>query len=151
MSPSPDADALARRVVEKLLADDAYSRWLGVEIVEVAAGRSVIRMTVRAEMANGFGICHGGVTFALADSALAFACNSYGTLTVALECNIGFAVAVRVGDLLTATATEESRQRRVGFYRIVVTNARAETVAIFRGTVYDTRRPHLSADSRGAG
>lgn len=140
----PDADALARRVVDKLMADDAFSRWLGIEIVEAAAGRSVIRMTVRAEMVNGFGICHGGVTYSLADSALALACNSHGTLTVALENGIGYPAAARIGDVLTATAVEESRQRRVGFYHITVTNQRDESVAIFRGTVYDTQKPHFA-------
>jgi acyl-CoA thioesterase len=138
-----DADGLARRVVDKLIADDAFSRWLGIEIVEAAFRRSVIRMTVRAEMANGFGICHGGVTFAFADSALAFACNSHGTLTVALENNIGFPAAVRVGDVLTAVADADTVKRRAGFYRVAVTNQDGETVAIFRGTVYDTGRPHF--------
>jgi acyl-CoA thioesterase len=138
------ADDLARRVVDKLLADDAYSRWLGVEIVEAAAQRSVIRMTVRTEMVNGFGICHGGITFAFADSALAFACNSHGSLTVALENNIGFPSAVRVGDVLTAVATADSVKRRVGFYRVTVTNQDDEAVAHFRGTVYDTGRAHFA-------
>jgi acyl-CoA thioesterase len=137
------ADDLARRVVDKLVADDAFSRWLGIEIVEAAARRSVIRMTVRAEMTNGFGICHGGVTFAFADSALAFACNSHGSLTVALENNIGFPAAVHVGDVLTAVAEGDAVKRRAGFYSVRVTNQRDEPVAIFRGTVYDTGRPHF--------
>jgi acyl-CoA thioesterase len=142
-APTSTADDLARRVVDKLVADDAFSRWLGIEIVEAAARRSVIRMTVRAEMTNGFGICHGGVTFAFADSALAFACNSHGSLTVALENNIGFPTAVHVGDVLTAVAEADAVKRRAGFYSVTVTNQRDEPVAFFRGTVYDTGRPHF--------
>jgi len=137
------ADDLARRVAGKLLATDAFSRWLGLELVDVGAHRCTIRMTVRDEMVNGFGTCHGGITFAFADSALALACNSHGRLTVALDCNIGFAAAVQVGDVLTASATAESVQRKVAFYRIPITNQRDEIVAIFRGTVYDTGRQHF--------
>lgn len=144
------ADDLATRVAAKMLRDDAFSRWLGVEIVEAAARRSVLRMTVRDEMVNGFGICHGGVTYALADSALAFACNSHGAVTVAIENSIGYPNAVHVGDTLVATAEPESVGRRIASYRITVANQRGLAVAHFRGTVYDTGRPHFPDDAPDA-
>lgn len=138
----PDAQALAERVVAGLVAADAFSRWMGVEVLEVAPRRSVARMTVRPDMANGFGICHGGVTFAFADSVFAFACNSHGTVTVALSNSASYPNPARVGDVLTAVAEAEVDPRRVGFYDVVVTNQRGERVLLFRGTAYDTRRPH---------
>ena len=92
------AQALAEAVVHGMLERDAYSRWLGIEVLEIAPGRSTCRMKVRAEMVNGFGVCHGGVTFALADSAFAFAANTNGHVTVAVDANIGFPAPVREGD-----------------------------------------------------
>ncbi len=142
---SVDAQALAERVVAGMLGHDAFSRWLGLEVLETAPHRSVTRMTVRADMCNGFGICHGGVTFALADSTFAFACNTRGTIEVALDVAVSFPNAAHVGDVLTAVAEAETDPRRVGFYRVTVTNARGEPVALFRGTSYDTRRPHAAA------
>ena len=136
------AQALAERVVAGMLAADAFSAWLGVEVLETAPRRSVLRMTVRPEMCNGFGICHGGVTFSLADSAFAFACNSHGTVTVAVDNAISYPNAARAGDVLTAVAEAEGEPRRVGFYRVTVANQRGEAVGLFRGTAYDTRRPH---------
>ena len=141
-----DAQRTAERVVSGMLAADAFSRWLGLEVLEVAPHRSVTRMTVRPEMCNGFGICHGGVTFSLADSTFAFACNTRGTIEVALDVAVSFPNAAHVGDVLTATADAETDPRRVGFYRVVVTNGRGEPVALFRGTSYDTRRPHAPID-----
>ena len=139
---SDDAQAVAERVVAAMLARDAYSRWLGVELRAVAPGRCVLRMAVRDDMVNGFGVCHGGVTFGLADSALAFACNSRGGVTMSIENSIGYPAPARPGDVLTAVAEAESAGRRVGFYRVTVTNQRGEPVGHFRGTVYDTGRPH---------
>ena len=137
-----DPQALAERVVADMMAADAFSRWLGVELREVAPGRCVLAMTVRDDMVNGFGVCHGGVTFGLADSALAFACNSRGGVTMSIENSIGYPAPARPGDVLTAVAEAESAGRRVGFYRVSVTNQRGEPVGHFRGTVYDTGRPH---------
>ena len=139
---SDDAQAVAERVVAGMLARDAYSRWLGVELRAVGPGRCELAMTVRDDMVNGFGVCHGGVTFGLADSALAFACNSRGGVTMSIENSIGYPAPARPGDVLTAVAEAESAGRRVGFYRVSVTNQRGEPVGHFRGTVYDTGRPH---------
>ena len=137
-----DPQALAESVVAHMLDGDAFTRSLGMELLEIAPRRAVLRLTVRPDMVNGFGICHGGVTFSLADSALAFASNSHGNLTVSIENSIGYAAAANVGDVLTARCEAESTGRRVSFYRVAVVNQKGEPVAHFRGTVYDTGRPH---------
>ena len=137
-----DAQRTAERVVAGMLAADAFSRLLGMELVAIAPRRAVVRMTVREDMVNGFGVCHGGVTFSLADSALAFASNSHGTLTMSVENSIGYPASAHVGDVLTATCEPEHAGRRVSFYRVRVENQAGEPVAIFRGTVYDTGKPH---------
>ena len=139
-----DAAAVAHRVVGGMLAGDTFTRWLGAEVVEAGPRRCVLRMTVRDEMLNGFGTCHGGVSFGLADSAFAFACNSHGTVCVALDCTVSYPNPARVGDVLTAIAEAELEPRRVGFYRVTVTSASGTVVALFRGTAYDTRRPHAT-------
>lgn len=142
-----DPAALARRVVDGMMASDAFSRWLGVEILEVAPARAAIRMTVRPEMCNGFGVCHGGVTFAFADSAFAFACNTHGTVTVSIENGISYPAPVRPGDVLTATATEETRSHRILYYRVLVTrDGDGALVGVFRGTAYRTDKPHAPAN-----
>ncbi len=144
----PAADAgeqqLAERCVAKMLDGDAFSRWLGLRVLSIAPRTVMVRMTVRDEMLTGFGVCHGGVTFALADSALAFASNTHGRVTLSVENGIGYPAAVRAGDVLTATATPESVGGRLGFYRVLVTRQDGDTVAIFRGTVYSTDRPLLA-------
>lgn len=137
-----DEQALAEHVVRVMLAKDAFSKWLGIETVEIAPRRAVVRLTVRPEMVNGFGVGHGGIAYSLADSALAFACNTHGSVTVAIENSISYPLAVHVGDVLTATADEESATSRLGFYRVTVRNQNEELVATFRGTVYKTRREH---------
>jgi acyl-CoA thioesterase len=125
-----------------MLARDAFSRALGMEVVAVGPRRAVVRMTVRADMVNGFGVCHGGATFSLADSALAFASNAHGSLTMSVENSIGYPAPARVGDVLTATCEPDSAGRRLAFYRVTVTNQDGSPVAHFRGTVYDTGRAH---------
>lgn len=136
-----EADTLARAVVERMLSRDAYSQWLGVELVEVGAQRAVIRMTVREEMVNGFGVAHGGIVFGFADSAHAFATNSNGEISVAVDCSVSYPAAVRVGDVLTATAVEETTTRRLGFCEVTVVNQYGTVVGHFRGTVYRTQKP----------
>ena len=108
-------------------------------------------MTIRTEMANGFGVCHGGVTYALADSALAFACNTHGRVTMAIENSIGYPAVVSVGDVLTATAVEESATNRLGFYSVKVTNQGGTVVATFRGTVFRTQIEHMTTPMTGPG
>jgi acyl-CoA thioesterase len=141
-----DAQALAERCVARMLEHDAFSRWLGLEVEALRPGAVRVRMTVRPDMLNGFGVCHGGVTFALADSALAFASNTHGRVTMSVENGISYPAAVHPGDVLTADAEEESAGRRLGFYRVVVRRQDGGTVAIFRGTVYRTGQPLLPAE-----
>lgn len=133
---------LAERVVNGMLAKDAFSEWLGIEVLEIAPRRSTLQMQVRPEMVNGFGVSHGGIVYSLADSALAFACNTHGTVTVAIENSISYPKPVAVGDVLTAVADEESSSNKLGFYRVIVRNQKDEIVSTFRGTVFKTQREH---------
>jgi acyl-CoA thioesterase len=116
-----------------MYANDACSKALGIDILEVRAGYARLRMSVRPDFLNGHQICHGGLMFTLADSAFAFACNSYNINTVAAGCSIEFLRPVRGGDVLTAEAVEQTLSGRNGIYDIRVTNRANETVAMFRG------------------
>ena len=131
---------LAERIVSKMYDDDKFSQWLGIERLVVEEGRSTLRMKVREEMVNGFGIAHGGICFSFADSALAFASNAYGRLSVALECSISFPVAVKVGDVLTCEARELALTNKTGTYLIEIKNQRNQNVAFFKGTVFRTSK-----------
>ena len=111
---------VATRSAEAMWAGDRASRGLGMEIVAVSPGRATMRMTVREDMVNGHAIGHGGFTFALADSAFAFACNSYNRSTVAAACEIRFLAPTRLGDVLVADAVERHREGRDGVYDITV-------------------------------
>lgn len=137
-----EAQRLADRVVAGMLAHDAFSRWLGLEVTHLAPGQCTCRMAVRDEMVNGFGVAHGGIIFALADSALAFASNTTGKVNVSIDNAISYPAPVHAGDVLTAAAEEESRTNRLGFFRVRVTNQDNQAVALFRGTVYQTNRDH---------
>jgi acyl-CoA thioesterase len=125
-------DELARRCADLMWSEDRASQALGMELVEVAAGRAVLRMTVREDMVNGHDIGHGGLTFTLADSAFAFACNSYGRRTVAAGAEVRFRAPTHRHDVLTATATERSRDGRDGVYDVTVTRG-DQVVAEFTG------------------
>ena len=139
-------DAPARRardVVDQLMRADAFSQWLGIEVLEAREGHAVVRMRVRDDMVNGFGTSHGGIVFSLADSAFAFAINAGGFLSVAIDCFVSFPVAVRPGDVLTATATEDSSSNKLAFCVVTVRNQHDGIVGHFRGTGFRTTRPHL--------
>jgi len=140
---SQSDQALAERVVAAMLAQDAFSQWLGITLLEVGPGFARIGMTVRDDMVNGFGVCHGGVTFSLADSALAFASNTNGRVTVSIDNSITYPAPIHIGDVLTAHAEQESASKRLAFYRVVVRRDH-EAVALFRGTVYRTDKDHFS-------
>ncbi len=127
-----------QQVVDKMYNGDAFSQWLGIERLEERLGYCRLRMTLREEMTNGFKIAHGGITYSLADSALAFASNSHGIQSVSIETSISHTRPVRVGDVLTAEAMELNLTRRTGIYDIRVTNQNDEVVALFKGTVYRT-------------
>jgi acyl-CoA thioesterase len=126
-------DELARATAAAMYENDACSRALGLEIVAVRPGYARLRMAVRDDFLNGHQICHGGLIFTLADSAFAFACNTYNVNTVAAGCSIEFLKPVRGGDVLTAEAVEQTLSGRTGIYDIRVTNRADETVAMFRG------------------
>jgi acyl-CoA thioesterase len=134
-APQDDAkaQALAERVAERMFALDRASQAMGMHVANVGPGRAEVTMTVRAEMLNGHATCHGGFIFTLADSAFAFACNSYNLTTVASGCSIEFVAPAREGDVLTAIGQERSASGRTGVYDIEVTNQRGESVALFRG------------------
>jgi len=131
-----EAQALADRVAAAMFARDAASQAMGMTIADIGPGRAELRMTVREDMLNGHAICHGGFIFSLADSAFAFACNSYNLTTVASGCAIDFIAPAREGDVLSARARERSASGRTGVYDIEVTNQRGETIAFFRGKSY---------------
>lgn len=126
-----------------MMADDAFSQWLGIEVVDIKPGYAKLEMQVREEMVNGFHVSHGGITFSLADSALAFASNSYGRVAVAMENNISFTKKVTPGDRLTAITEELSIGRRIAVYNINVVNQDNKKVALFRGTVFRTQDKHF--------
>lgn len=132
LSPA-EAQALAERVAQGMFARDNASQRLGMRIVRVAPGFAELAMTVRADMVNGHAITHGGLVFTLADSAFAFACNSYNASTVAAGCTIEFLAPSREGDVLTATAREHSLVGRTGIYDVDVTNQHGDIIALFRG------------------
>ncbi|HET7682553.1 MAG TPA: hydroxyphenylacetyl-CoA thioesterase PaaI [Marmoricola sp.] len=128
---------LARAAAEAMWAVDRASQALGLELVAVGPGTATLRMTVRADMVNGHDIGHGGLTFTLADSAFAFACNSYGRRTVAAAAEIRFRRPTRLGDQLEATAVERSRDGRDGLYDVTVRRG-DEVVAEFTGRSRET-------------
>lgn len=125
-------------VVDHMMENDFFSQWLGIQVLEIKEGYSKIKMAVRKEMVNGFGIVHGGIPFSLADSAFAFACNNRNNLSVALDVTITFTKPVNVGDELTAEAKEFHNGKSTGVYLIAVTNQKNEQVALFKGTCFRT-------------
>lgn len=130
----------ANEVVTHMMQHDHFSQWLGIEVLEVREGYSKIKMTVREEMINGFGIVHGGIAFSLSDSAFAFACNNRNNLSVALDTSINFTKPVHVGDVLTAEAKELHNGKSTGLYHITVTNQKDHIVALFKGTCFRTNK-----------
>jgi acyl-CoA thioesterase len=129
---------LAKQVVSHMMEHDFFSQWLGIEVLGISEGYSRIKMIVRNEMVNGFGIVHGGIAFSLADSAFAFACNNRNILSVALDTSINFIKPVNVGDELTAEAKEIHNGKSTGLYHIRITNQHGSDVAIFKGLCYRT-------------
>lgn len=126
----------AREIVDRMFEHDAFSQWLGIQRLKQEVGYCLLQMTVRPEMLNGFGIAHGGITFSLADSALAFACNSTGRKAVSIETSIAHTAPVKSGDTITAEAVEESRGNRIAHYKVTVKNQDDAIVGLFKGIVY---------------
>jgi acyl-CoA thioesterase len=138
-----DRGEIARRCAEAMYAEDAASKALGIGIDVREAGEAVARMTVRDDMVNGFGVCHGGLLFTLADTAFAFACNGYDDRTFAAAAAIDFTRPALFGDELCALAREDYRGSKSGFYTVEVRNQRDEVVAIFRGRSASRGEPLL--------
>jgi acyl-CoA thioesterase len=128
-----DADLLAKACADAMWAEDKASRGLGMELISVGAGRAEVAMTVTENMVNGHELCHGGFIFTLADSAFAFACNTYNQRAVAQHCAVTFVVPGKLGDRLTARGVEVNRRGRSGIYDITVTRHDGTVIAEFRG------------------
>lgn len=138
----PDQE-LAQNVVDKMMHQDAFSQWLGIKVIDIQPGKAVLQMKVRNDMLNGFNVCHGGITFSLADSAFAFASNSHGRLSLAMEANISYPAKIYEGDILTASAEELTRNDKTATYNIIILNDKKTIVGLFRGTVYRTNQHHF--------
>ncbi len=136
-------DDRARLSAQTLWATDNASQALGMDLLDVGPGCASIRMTVRADMVNGHGCCHGGVVATLADSAFAFACNSHGIATVAAGFDITFVAPAVLGEVLLATAVERVRHGRSGLYDVTVSRADGTVIAEFRGRSRSTGRSIL--------
>jgi acyl-CoA thioesterase len=124
------------QIVEEMMEGDHFSQWLGIDISDISAGSCSLKMTVTKEMVNGFTIAHGGISYSLADSALAFASNAYGYKCVSIETSISHTRPVKIGQQLTAVCTELNRGKTLGIYEVVVKNPAEKIVALFKGTVH---------------
>lgn len=137
----------AQTCADLMWAKDRASRSLGMRIDAIGPGHAILSMPVRDDMLNGHGICHGGMIFTLADSAFAFACNTYNALTVAQSNQITYLAPGAANDTLTATATEVARKGRSGTYDVTVTNSAGETIALFRGLSRTVSGTHFNEDT----
>ena len=146
MAPSMTPQARAEKCAVLLMEKDTASRKLGMQIDYIAPGEATLSMPVTADMLNGHGICHGGIIFTLADSAFAFACNSYNQCTVAQQNQITYLAPGKEGDRLTATALEAGRAGRSSTYDVAVTNSNGETIALFRGLSRTIKGQHFPED-----
>jgi acyl-CoA thioesterase len=129
------------QVLQTLLKKDYFTEWLGLKVDAVGSGYCKLHYTVKKEMLNGFGSIHGGILFAAADSAFAFACNSHGTIAVALEVSISYTRPAILGDELIVEAKEIYLGNKTGLYDIQTSNSKGELVAFFKGTSYRTHKP----------
>ncbi len=142
------SEDISSKVVAHMVENDLFSKWLGISVLEIKEGYSKIKMTVRPEMINGLGTVHGGVAFAFADSAFAFACNNRNILSVALDTSINFIKTIFVGDILTAEAKELHNGRSTGLYHVTITNQNNQTVAMFKGTCFRTEKMLINTGSK---
>lgn len=136
---------LPEQVLAKMMAKDAFSRWMGLEIEGVGDGWCKLKFQVKPDMLNGFEIIHGGALFSASDSAFAFACNSHGRIAVALDVSITFTKSAREGDMLFVEARELHLGNKTSVYHITTTNENGEMVALFKGTAYRTSKAVLDA------
>ncbi|HXO77053.1 MAG TPA: hydroxyphenylacetyl-CoA thioesterase PaaI [Puia sp.] len=129
-----------RAIADQMMENDRFSQWLGLEVDECTAGYCKLHYRITEDMLNGFHSVHGGILFSAADSAFAFACNSHGILTVALDVSITFTRPSRVGDMLTVEAKELYRGNKTGLYEVRTTSPEGELIALFKGTSYSTSK-----------
>ncbi len=134
---------LAKKVIDKMISGDAFSKWLGIEVLEITAGFCKIQMKVRDEMTNGFNIAHGGIAYSLADSCLAFASNADGLQAVSIETSISHTQKAISGDILIATSKQINKSSKTSLYYITITNQNNIEIAHFKGTVYRTKKEWL--------
>lgn len=129
------------QIVNTMMAKDYFSQWLGIEVLEIKEGACKLQMIVRDDMLNGFGIAHGGITYSIADSALAFASNSHGQKSVSVETSISHTISLKSGDVMVAEAIEEHCSNKIGIYSVKISRVSdAAVVALFKGTVYRTSK-----------
>lgn len=145
-----DPVSLAKKVVDRMYDQDWFSQWLGIERELVEPGKCILRMRIRKEMLNGFAIAHGGITYSLADSALAFAANGHGIRSVSVETSISHTEPLMENDEVIAVAEELNRGTRIAIYQVKVTNQHGHTVALFKGTVYRTGKEWFPAAPEGS-
>ena len=138
---------LAEKVADKMYDNDSAAKLLGIELLEIKPGYARMAMLVRSDMLNGHGILHGGMTFCLADTAFAYACNSRNHKTVALACSITYVLAGKEGDKLIATAQEQASSGRTGVYDITIHNQLGAVLAVFRGNSYRTKQEVIESTS----
>jgi len=131
-----DSKARATAIIDAMMSKDYFSQWLGIERLEEKDGFCKLKMTIRPEMCNGFEIAHGGISYSLADSALAFASNSHGRQAVSVETSISHIKPLKAGDVIIATAEEKSRSNKIAIYEVRVEKDNGELVALFKGTVF---------------
>lgn len=136
----------SEKIVNQLFENDPFVKWLGIELQEVTEKRCIIKMTVRKEMLNGFSIAHGGITYSLADTALAYASNAQGRKSVSLETSISHVKPLVERDTITATTEELSLSNKIGIYQITVKNQNGDVVALFKGTAYRTSKEWFHED-----
>lgn len=127
-----------REVVDFMMENDAFSQWLGISVCSVGEGSAILEFEVRPEMLNGFYILHGGVSYSVADSALAFAANSHGIQSVSIETSISHTKPAKAGDIIKAVATEVNKTNKIAIYTVELINTNNEKIALFKGTVYRT-------------
>lgn len=130
--------SLAKKVVNEMIVNDEFSKWLGIKVLVIDEGHCVLQMKVRKEMTNGFNIAHGGITYALADSALAFAANTYGIKSVSIETSISHTKKVVTGDILSCHTKEINKSNKTAIYYVTIKNQDDIEVAHFKGTVFIT-------------
>jgi len=127
-----------QQIVDTMMKADFFSQWLGIEVIETGLGKCILKLKVKKDMMNGFGISHGGITYCLADSALAFSSNSYGKQCVSVETSISHTSKVNEGDVLCAKASELHRGNKTAVYEVTITNQDNKNVGLFKGTVFIT-------------